>query len=114
MDTIQKQYITDEHNNRIAVQIPIQTFEKLANLATKAGVEGCRFTIHAPLIGLRKAQIIRKGIELGLDYSITHSCYDPVPDGRACGICDSCILRKKGFQIAGIPDPTLYADKKSL
>jgi 7-cyano-7-deazaguanine synthase len=83
----------------------IAAFESLARLATKAGVEGGRFTIHTPLIGLSKAEIIRRGAALGLDYGLTHSCYDP-PRGRvACGTCDSCVLRAKGFAEAGIPDP---------
>ena len=69
---------------------------------------GGKFTIHAPLIQLTKAQIIRRGVELGVDYSLTHSCYDPDERGRACGRCDSCLLRKKGFDEAGIPDPTVY------
>ena len=87
----------------------IEAFERLANLATKAGVEGkIKFRIQAPLIRLTKAEIIRKGLALGVDYSLTHSCYDPAPDGRACGQCDSCLLRKKGFREAGIPDPTRY------
>jgi 7-cyano-7-deazaguanine synthase len=87
----------------------LEAFEKLANLATKAGVEGkARFQIHAPLLHLTKAQIIHAGIEAGVDFSLTHSCYDPTPEGLACGACDSCILRRRGFQEAGIPDPTLY------
>lgn len=87
----------------------IQAFETLANLATKAGVEGeLRFKVHTPLIHLTKAEIIRKGVELGVDYRLTHSCYDPSPQGRACGRCDSCLLRKKGFREAGVPDPSLY------
>jgi 7-cyano-7-deazaguanine synthase len=87
----------------------IKAFERMANLATKAGVEGkIKFRIQAPLIRLTKAEIIRKGLALGVDYSLTHSCYDPAPDGRACGQCDSCLLRKKGFREAGIPDPTRY------
>jgi len=80
----------------------------MANLATKAGVEGRRLKIRTPLIDLTKAQIIKKGIKLGIDYSITHSCYDPSSDGKACGQCDSCLLRKKGFADAGIDDPTIY------
>lgn len=90
----------------------IAAFEQMANLATKmtAGSGGEPFTIHAPLIQMTKAQIIRKGIELGVDYGMTHSCYDPAPDGRACGQCDSCILRKRGFAEAGVPDPTRYVD----
>ncbi len=87
----------------------IEAFEHMANLATKAGVEGkTQITIRAPLIHMTKAEIIQKGIELGIDYSITLSCYDPSPEGRACGQCDSCILRKKGFSKAGISDPTPY------
>lgn len=87
----------------------IAAFENLANLATKAGVEGKnRIHIRAPLIDLTKAQIIQRGVELGVDYGITLSCYDPSPDGRACGRCDSCRLRRKGFHVAGIPDPTRY------
>jgi 7-cyano-7-deazaguanine synthase len=83
----------------------LRAFEQMANLATKAGVEGARLTIRAPLMHLNKAQIIRWGLELGLDYSLTHSCYDPASDGRACGRCDSCVLRAKGFAEAGVPDP---------
>lgn len=87
----------------------IDAFERLANLATRAGVEGrTRFAIHAPLIRLTKAQIVQRGAELGVDYSLTLSCYDPAPDGTACGECDSCLLRKKGFAEAGLPDPTRY------
>ena len=87
----------------------IAAFEAMANLATKmtAG-EGARFKVHAPLIQLTKAQIIRRGVRLGVDYSLTHSCYDPDPQGRACGRCDSCLIRKKGFAEAGVPDPTRY------
>lgn len=88
----------------------IRAFEQLANLATRAGVEGARFHIHAPLSGLTKAQIIQAGVKLGVDYGLTHSCYDPSPDGRACGRCDSCLLRKKGFKEAGVPDPTKYVE----
>lgn len=87
----------------------IRAFEALANLATKAGVEGTRFTVHAPLSGMTKAQIIREGVRLGVDYGITHSCYDPATDGGACGRCDSCALRRKGFAEAGVADPTRYA-----
>ncbi len=88
----------------------IAAFEGLANLATRAAVEGklC-LRIRTPLIAMTKAEIIRKGLELGVDYSLTHSCYDPSPGGAACGQCDSCLLRKKGFTEAGIPDPTHYA-----
>lgn len=86
----------------------IDAFESLANVATKAGVEGRRFTIHAPLIQLTKAQIIREGTKLGVDYSLTISCYDPSAEGAACGRCDSCQLRRKGFAEAGVSDPTRY------
>jgi 7-cyano-7-deazaguanine synthase len=87
----------------------IALFEMLANTGTKAAVEGMRFQIHAPLIKLSKAQIIHKAVELNLDLSLTHSCYDPATDGRACGGCDSCQLRLKGFREAGINDPIQYA-----
>ena len=88
----------------------IEQFEKLANLATKAGVEGKgRFHIHAPLIRMTKAEIIREGFRLGVDYSLTHSCYEPAADGRACGRCDSCRLRLKGFAEAGLTDPIAYS-----
>ncbi len=87
----------------------IRAFESLAKLATRAGVEGARCSVHAPLSGMTKAQIIREGVRLGVDYSLTHSCYDPAPDGRACGQCDSCILRRGGFAEAGVVDPTRYA-----
>ncbi|WP_347244257.1 7-cyano-7-deazaguanine synthase QueC [Thermogutta sp.] len=87
----------------------IEAFERLANLGTKAGVEGrVRFRIHAPLLHMTKAQIIRRGVELGLDYRLTHTCYDPTPDGLACGRCDACQLRKKGFAEAGLEDPIAY------
>ena len=87
----------------------IKAFEHMANLATKASVEGgLKLKIHTPLINMTKAQIIRKGMELGVDYAVTHSCYDPSPEGLACGYCDSCILRKKGFMEAGVEDPTKY------
>lgn len=86
----------------------ISAFEQLANCATKAGIEGKRFTIHAPLIHYTKAEIIRKAVELGVPLQWTHSCYDPLPRGIACGRCDSCLLRKKGFAEAKIPDPTKY------
>jgi 7-cyano-7-deazaguanine synthase len=87
----------------------IESFERMANLATKAGVEGItRVKIHTPIIEMTKAQIIQKGIELGVDYAMTHSCYDPSMEGKACGQCDSCLLRKKGFKEAGVPDPTEY------
>lgn len=86
----------------------IRSFEQMANLATKAGVEGSSFTVHAPLSGMTKADIIREGTRLGVDYGMTHSCYDPDAQGLACGRCDSCVLRKKGFEEAGVPDPTRY------
>lgn len=87
----------------------IHAYEEMANLATKAGVEGNSMIIHTPLISLTKADIIRKGISLGVDYSPTHSCYDPSPDGLSCGFCDSCLIRKRGFAEAGVPDPTVYS-----
>ena len=87
----------------------IAAFERMANLATKAGVEGTlKFTIHTPLIQWTKAQIIRRGTELGVDYGLTHSCYDPDASGAACGRCDSCQLRLKGFAEAGLSDPARY------
>jgi 7-cyano-7-deazaguanine synthase len=89
----------------------IAAFERLANLATKAGVEGTRFKIHAPLISMSKADIIRKGMELGVDFSLTHSCYDPGAGGVACGECDSCRLRLEGFRAAGLADPIRYAGR---
>jgi 7-cyano-7-deazaguanine synthase len=87
----------------------IDAFASLAQLATKAGVEGARFKIQAPLIAMSKADIIRAGIELGVDFSMTVSCYQAAPDGAACGKCDSCRLRAAGFAAAGVPDPTRYA-----
>lgn len=87
----------------------IEAFEKMANLATRMTVSaGPPLKVHAPLIHLTKAQIIRRGSELGVDYALTHSCYDPSPEGLACGRCDSCLLRRKGFAEAGLPDPTRY------
>ena len=83
----------------------IKAFQEMANLGTKAGVEGKSVTIHTPIINMTKAQIIKKGLSLGVDYSITHSCYNPTEDGRPCGKCDSCLLRKKGFEEAGLSDP---------
>ena len=83
----------------------IEAFERLATLATRAGVEGRPFRILAPLQHMTKAEIIRRGVALGLDYGLTHSCYAPLPDGRPCGRCDSCRLRAKGFEDAGVPDP---------
>lgn len=88
----------------------IRSFERTANLATRAGVEGGRFRIRAPLLRLTKAAIIRKAASLGVPLELTRSCYDPDRKGRACGGCDSCVLRRKGFREAGIPDPTRYAD----
>jgi 7-cyano-7-deazaguanine synthase len=85
----------------------IRAFESLATVATRAGVEGGRFRVHTPLINLTKAEIIRQGLVLGLDYGLTHSCYDPAPDGAPCGRCDSCALRAKGFSEAGVPDPLI-------
>jgi 7-cyano-7-deazaguanine synthase len=87
----------------------IAEYERLANLATKAGVEGEGFTIHAPLIDMTKADIAREAERLGLDPALSHSCYDPLPDGTHCGQCDACRLRAKGFAEAGIEDPTVYA-----
>jgi 7-cyano-7-deazaguanine synthase len=91
----------------------ILQFEKLARLATKTGVEGKRYRIHAPLINLTKSQIITKGAKLGVQFSLTTSCYDPAADGGACGECDSCLLRAKGFREAGIPDPTQYVRRSN-
>ncbi|MBT1074875.1 7-cyano-7-deazaguanine synthase QueC [Geobacter grbiciae] len=92
----------------------IAAFEAMASLATKAGVEGKgRFRIHTPLIHLTKAEIIRKGLSLGVDYGRTHSCYDPTSEGLACGLCDSCRLRLKGFAEAGMADPVAYATIKN-
>jgi 7-cyano-7-deazaguanine synthase len=92
----------------------IAAFEQLANLATKAGVEHTlRFKIHTPLVALAKAQIIRRGVELGVDYGLTHSCYSPNDAGIACGRCDACHLRLKGFAEAGIADPILYLNQKT-
>jgi 7-cyano-7-deazaguanine synthase len=89
----------------------IEAFERMANLATKAGVEGRRrFRIRAPLVAMTKAEIIKTGLRLGVDYSLTHSCYDPVAGGLACGRCDSCLLRLKGFSQAGAKDPLAYAE----
>lgn len=85
----------------------IDAFERMAALATRAGVEGARFAIHAPLLQLSKADIIRRGVSLELDYALTHSCYDPEPSGRPCGRCDSCMLRATGFAQAGVADPAL-------
>jgi len=87
----------------------VRAFESLARLATRAGVEGAHFRIHTPLMALDKAGIIRLGLTLGVDYSLTHSCYDPAGDGAACGRCDACRIRIRGFREAGAPDPTRYA-----
>jgi 7-cyano-7-deazaguanine synthase len=87
----------------------IEAFERMANLATKAGVEGRqRLRVHTPLIALSKAEIIRVGLTLGVNYGLTHSCYDPDETGRSCGACDSCVLRRAGFAEAGLPDPLAY------
>jgi 7-cyano-7-deazaguanine synthase len=91
----------------------IEAFERMANLATKAGVEGRRLRIHTPLIRLSKAEIIRLGRRLGVDYSLTWSCYDPTPDGRPCGRCEACALRRKGFREAGLEDPAQQKGVKS-
>lgn len=88
----------------------VRAFAEMANLATRAGTEGCRFTIQTPLINLSKKEIILKGLALGVDYGATHSCYDPVGD-KACGVCDACILRLKGFAEAGVRDPLAYCQK---
>ena len=88
----------------------VAAFETLANVATRAATtEGTRFTVHAPLIELTKAEIIRRGLALGVDYALTHSCYDPTATGLACRACDACLLRARGFTDAGVPDPTRYA-----
>jgi len=89
----------------------IAAFEDLAAVATKAGVEGTRFRLHAPLLTMSKAEIIRKGMELGVDFALTHSCYDPTPDLLACGECDSCRIRLEGFRTAGLDDPVSYANR---
>jgi 7-cyano-7-deazaguanine synthase len=86
----------------------LAAFERLANVATRAGVEGEAFTVQAPLVRLSKAAIVREGVRLGVDFSLTHSCYDPLADGRACGHCESCVLRREGFRQAGVSDPAEY------
>jgi 7-cyano-7-deazaguanine synthase len=87
----------------------IRAFEQMANLGLKAAIEGrLKISIHTPLIQMTKAEIIQKGLELGVDYGLTHSCYDPSAEGKACGQCDACLLRKKGFREAGVTDPTRY------
>jgi 7-cyano-7-deazaguanine synthase len=88
----------------------VAAFEAMANLATRAAVEGQRLTVHTPLIELTKAEIIRRGIALGVDFGLTSTCYDPGADGGACGRCDACLLRARGFADAGIPDPTRYTE----
>jgi 7-cyano-7-deazaguanine synthase len=87
----------------------IDAFQQVIFTGTRSGVEHREPRLVAPLLHLTKAEIIRRGLELGVDYGLTHSCYDPAPDGRACGHCDSCLLRRKGFEEAGVPDPTIYA-----
>jgi 7-cyano-7-deazaguanine synthase len=88
----------------------IEAFEHMANLATKAGVEGrTKIRIHTPLAKLGKAEIVKLGVEVGVDFSLTHSCYDPGEDGAPCGQCDSCLLRRKGFEEAGVRDPLVYS-----
>jgi 7-cyano-7-deazaguanine synthase len=87
----------------------VAAFEALARVATRAGLEGTSYHVHTPLMRLGKPEIIRLGVSLGVDYALTHSCYDPAPDGAACGACDSCRLRARGFRDAGVPDPTRYA-----
>ena len=89
----------------------VLAMQEVARLGTKAGVQGNPVIIAAPLIHLKKAEIIALGTDLGVDYSLTHSCYDPAADGGACGGCDSCLLRHKGFEAAGVPDPTRYANE---
>jgi len=91
----------------------IEAFERMANLATRAGIEGRPIAIHTPLIRMTKAAIVRTGMELGVDYSLTTSCYDPAPDGAACGRCDACRLRLKGFAEAGFTDPVIYQEGTS-
>ena len=86
----------------------LRAFEQLARLGTRAGVEGAAFRVHTPLLALDKAAIVRLGLELGVDFACTHSCYDPAEDGSACGACDACLLRLKGFREAGVPDPARY------
>lgn len=91
----------------------IRAFEALARLATKAGVEEGAIRVHAPLLSMSKADIILKGIELGVDFALTHSCYDPTPEGLACGLCDSCLLRQSGFNQVGVLDPASYVTGQS-
>jgi 7-cyano-7-deazaguanine synthase len=91
----------------------LRAFEAMANLATKAGVEGRQFHVHAPLLSMTKAEIVRRGLELGVDYGLTHSCYDPDASGQPCGHCDSCVLRVKGFAEAGVADPAVGRSTRS-
>ena len=98
-----------DHDVNTAFGEFMRAFEALANLATKAAVEGRQLTLHTPIIRLSKAEIIRRGIALGVDYALTVSCYQASAEGLACGRCDSCRLRREGFAAAGIPDPTRYA-----
>jgi len=91
----------------------VRAFEALANLATRAAVEGKKLTLHAPIINLTKAEIIRAGRKLGVDFAQTVSCYQATPDGLACGRCDACRLRRAGFETAGMPDPTRYAARSA-
>lgn len=86
----------------------LEAYARMANLATRAGVEGAHFTIHAPLLRLTKREIVALGLSLGLDYGLTSTCYDPAPDGAACGRCEACLLRLKGFEEVGVPDPARY------
>jgi 7-cyano-7-deazaguanine synthase len=92
----------------------IEAFQRMANLATRAGVEGNGVTIHTPLIKLSKREIVAEGLALGLDYGITSTCYDPSEDGAACGRCEACLLRLKGFAEAGVPDPARYAERRRV
>jgi 7-cyano-7-deazaguanine synthase len=91
----------------------IEAFERAARVATAAGTEGRPLRVAAPLAAMSKADIVRAGMDLGVDFSLTHSCYDPDPEGRACGRCDSCALRRRGFEEAGVPDPTVYVSARS-
>ncbi len=89
----------------------IESFNRMANTGTKAGITGDCFNIEAPLLQMKKSEIIKKGIQLGVDYSLTHSCYDPDEEGRSCGVCDSCSIRKEGFSQSGMKDPVKYRDE---